>query len=67
MSDFEVIEKNNLGSSNRRLMQESVSEKGMLGFLIKKGLAKNENIGNIILICVAIFFFLMSYLAFKIL
>ena len=67
MTDFQVEEKNNYGISNRRLEHESASEKGMLGFLIKKGIAKSENVGNIILIGVAVFFFIMSYLAFVIL
>ena len=66
MSDFEVIEKNNFGNQ-RRLSQDSSSEKGMLGFLLKKGIVKSEDGGNYVLIGVAIFFFAMSVLAFYIL
>ncbi len=67
MPDFEVIDKGNLGNSNGRLQQEAVSGKGMLGFLLKKGIVKSENMGNYVLIGVAIFFFLMSILAFYVL
>jgi hypothetical protein len=67
MSDFEVIEKDNLSSLKTRLPQESVSEKGMIGFLMRKGIVKSENIGTYVLIGVAIFFFAMSFLAFQIL
>ncbi len=67
MSDFEVIDKNNLNSQRIRLPQESSSGKGMLGFLINKGIVKSENVGNYVLIGVAIFFFTMSVLAFYIL
>jgi hypothetical protein len=67
MSDFEVIDKGNLGNSNARLQQETVSGKGMLGFLMKKGIVKSENAGNYVLIGVALFFFAMSILAFIIL
>jgi hypothetical protein len=67
MSDFEVIEKNNLGLSNQRLQHDSTSQKGMLGFLMRKGIVKSEDVGNYVLIGVAIFFFAMSILAFYIL
>lgn len=64
MADFEIEAKDNLGRSNRRLEQESFAEKGMLGFLIKKGIVKSENMGNYVLIGVAVFFFVMSALVY---
>lgn len=67
MSDFQVEDKNNYGIANNRLQRESASQKGMLGFLMKRGIVKSEDIGNYVLIGVAIFFFIMSYLAFVIL
>jgi hypothetical protein len=67
MSELEIIEKDDYGISKRRLSPDIIPEKGMLGFLMKKGIAKSENTGNIILIGVAIFFFAMSALAFYIL
>ena len=51
----------------RRLSNSDATEKGMIGWLIKKGIAKDENIGKFILLGVAIFFFAMSALMFVIL
>jgi len=66
MSDFEVIDKDYLNTPSR-IVDNSPTEKGMLGFLLKKGIVKSESVGNYVLIGVAVFFILMSVLAFYIL
>lgn len=70
MSDFQIEERGNLDASNKqfqRFRPDSPSEKGMIGFLMKRGIVKSENVGNYVLIGVAIFFFAMSGLMFVIL
>lgn len=67
MSEFQIEDRGNMGSSNARLPQQSASEKGMLGFLMQKGIVKSENVGNLVLIGVAVFFFAMSVLVFYVL
>ena len=41
-------------------------EKGMVGFLVKKGIAKGKKTANIELLLIALFFFAMSPLMFVI-
>jgi len=70
MSDFQFEEKGNLDTSNRRFQrfeQTSPSEKGMIGWLIRKGIVSNENIATYVLIGVAVFFFAMSAVVFFVL
>jgi hypothetical protein len=70
MSDFQFEDRGNLDASNKQFQRfqiASPSERGMLGFLIKKGIVKSEDMGNYVLIGVAIFFFILSFLAFVIL
>lgn len=55
------------GGNFRRIQNENTSQKGMIGWLVKKGIAKDENIGKFILLGVAIFFFAMSILSFYVL
>ncbi|MEI6480608.1 MAG: hypothetical protein WCO12_03770 [bacterium] len=61
------IEFNDQQNTFRRQSLESSSERGMMGWLMKKGLASSENAAQIILIAVAVFFFVMSALVFYIL
>jgi hypothetical protein len=46
--------------------EKTSTEKGMTGWLIKKGIAKNKSIANTELLLIAIIFFMMSKLAFLI-
>ena len=61
------IEFNDQQNTFRRQSLESSSEKGMMGWLMRRGLASSENAAQIILIAVAVFFFVMSALVFYIL
>jgi hypothetical protein len=45
--------------------EKSSREKGMVGFLIKKGIAKSKGVANFELIIIAVFFFIMSPLMFS--
>jgi hypothetical protein len=68
MSDIQFDETNNLSSSSRqfeRFQPASPSERGMLGFLMKKGIVENEDTGNYILIGIAILFLVLSFIVFK--
>jgi hypothetical protein len=70
MSDFQIEERGNLDASNKQFQRfepDAPSKKGMLGFLMRKGIVKSENAGNYVLIGVALFFFAMSALMFVIL
>ncbi len=42
-------------------------QKGMVGLLMKFGITRSENIANIILVCLSIFFFAMSFVAYSLL
>ena len=64
---IEFNEQSGLNQPFRRISDPNTTEKGMIGWLIKKGIAKDENIGKFILLGVAIFFFAMSILSFYIL
>ena len=44
--------------------EKTSSEKGMAGFLIKKGIAKGKSTANIELLLVAVIFFMMSQIVF---
>lgn len=67
-SNFEIIDKEYLNTPRtRKIPEPAPGERGMLGFLIKKNLVKDEHIGNYVLIGVAVFFCILSYLAFVIL
>lgn len=44
--------------------EKSSSEKGMVGFLIKKKVARSKTMANAELVCIATFFFTMSPLVF---
>jgi hypothetical protein len=46
--------------------EKTSTEKGMTGWLIKKGIAKNKSTANTELLLIAIIFFMMSKLAFLI-
>ena len=46
--------------------EKTSTEKGMAGWLIKKGIAKNKSTANTELLLIAIIFFMMSKLAFLI-
>lgn len=70
MSNLQFDEGENLSGnikSSTRYQIGRASQRGMEGFLLRKGLAKNEDLAKIILICVAIFFFAMSGLVWIIL
>jgi hypothetical protein len=43
------------------------SQKGMVGLLMKFGITRSENIANIILVCISIFFFTMSFVVYSLL
>ena len=67
MSDIQFEEKDNLNAYRgnfQRFRADLPSEKGMVGWLIKKGLVKNEDIATYVLIGVAVFFFAMSALVY---
>ena len=70
MSDIEFNDQTNLDRNSSRLgriANTDQSQKGMVGWLVKKGLAKDENIGQFILIGIIIFFLAMSALMFVVL
>ncbi len=70
MSGIEFNDQTNLdrnSSQLRRVANTDPSQNGMIGWLVKKGIAKDENIGQFILIGIIIFFFAMSALMFVIL
>ena len=46
--------------------EKTSSEKGMAGFLIKKGIANGKKTANIELVLVAVIFFMLSQLIFVI-
>lgn len=63
MSDFQFDERDNLDTNKKafaRYQNLSASETGMMGFLIRHGWAKDENVAKFVLIGVALFFFAAS-------
>lgn len=66
MTDFQFNENGNMPLERKAFRRYGIDTepKGMVGWLIQKGIVRDENIGQIILIGVAIFFFTMSALVF---
>lgn len=69
MSNVEFGDQTGLGQNSRafRRIEADTSKKGMIGWLVKNNYAKSDNAAQIILVAIAVFFFLMSALMFVIL